>query len=71
MVVRMAFLKIFQKTLHSLAPGGKDSQADHDEKDPLKKREKEANDSDNNEEPPENQERNRFESGHIIILFDL
>jgi len=67
MILRMAFFHMFQKALHGLASRGKDTQTDHDEKDSLEKREKEANDSDDNEEPAKNEDCNRFEFVHIII----
>ena len=53
------------------APRGKDGQADQDEEYPLKKRHEEANDSQTNEEPANDQNSNFLEfihNGLCLIL---
>jgi hypothetical protein len=42
MLMGIPFFEVFQETLYQLASGGEDGQSDHNEKDPLEDRQKEA-----------------------------
>jgi len=53
-----------EETLNQLASGGENGEADHDEENPLKDREKEAQDPQEDEKPACNQDTDRLDRFH-------
>jgi hypothetical protein len=71
MVVGITLFEVFQKTLYYFTSRGKDGQANQYEENPLKEREKEAKDSQSDEDPPDDHHSNSFEFIHrSISLFN-
>jgi hypothetical protein len=64
-VLRITIFQIFEESLDGPAPGGKDRQADHDEKDSLQKGKKKPKDSEPDEEPAGDPNRDFL---HFILL---
>jgi hypothetical protein len=69
-VVGIMFFEVLHEPLNQLAPGGEDGQTDHNEKDPLKDGEKEAQYPQTDEDPPDHQYSNflEFIHGRISVL---
>lgn len=58
------FFEVFQETLYQLASGGEDGQSDHDEKDPLENRQKEAKNPKPDQYPANDPESDLLKSVH-------
>jgi len=64
-VMGVTSFKPAQPPLHLFASRGKDGKADHDKNNPLKEREKEAQDPQSKEEPPDDQHHAVFKFFHL------
>ena len=76
MLVRIALFDGFQETFYQITPGGKDGQANHNEKYSLEYGKEKAKDSKSNKDPANDQNPNRLEFIHgslciYIIIFGI
>jgi hypothetical protein len=72
-VMGVTSFKPVQPPFHLFASRGKDGKADHDKKNPLKERKKEAKDPESKEEPPDDHQQAMLELFHrlgLLVLYD-
>lgn len=69
-MLRIMLFEALEKTLYELASGGKDGQANEDKEYPLKEREKDAEDPQNNKDPANDKHPNLLDPSHCFHFFD-
>jgi len=69
-MLRIMLFEALEKALYELASGGKDGQANDDKEDPLKEREKDAEDPQDNKDPANDEHPNLLDPLHCFHFFD-